>query len=90
MTSDNVNKFFKQKIILVLWDLELGGAERQVMHLARYLKKLNAHVEIWGLGNPGHLTQLCDESNITWRVIPIHWIHPNTHEKILSLRQLAG
>jgi glycosyltransferase involved in cell wall biosynthesis len=93
MTSDNVNRFFKQKIILVLWDLELGGAERQVMHLARYLKKLNAHVEIWGLGNPGHLTQLCDKSNITWRVIPIHWIHPNTHGKnivVTTARRIIG
>ncbi len=43
-----------KQIILVLFSFELGGAERQALHLARCLKNTcHAHVQIWAFCNPG-------------------------------------
>jgi glycosyltransferase involved in cell wall biosynthesis len=62
-------------VILVFDTLELGGAERQGLLLARYMRdECSASVEIWGLtGAPGRLSRLCDEHGIRWRAVELAW-----------------
>lgn len=63
------------KVIFVFGNLELGGAERQGLILARFLKEEHkASVEIWGLSSEaGRLSRLCDEYGIPWRGVPFAW-----------------
>lgn len=67
--AQDYSKLRGLNIILVFGNLELGGAERQGLHLAQYLQeRCGAHVQIWGLSNrPGKLSVLCEKSNIPWR-----------------------
>src|SRR3954470_20724147 len=64
-----------RRIIIVLTELELGGAERQAMLLARFLAhERKARVEVWGcLGEPGRIVTLCEEYGIPWRLVPWPW-----------------
>jgi glycosyltransferase involved in cell wall biosynthesis len=59
------------RIILVLSTFILGGAERQALLLARYLVGAGADVEVWARGEPGRVSELCDEHGIRWRIAPI-------------------
>lgn len=64
------------RVIIVIGPLELGGAERQAILLARYLtREQNAQVEVWGSGKPGRAAELCEEFGIVWRsvFIPVPW-----------------
>jgi len=63
------------KILFLFGNLELGGAERQGLFLARYLKdECKADVHVWGLDRkPGRLSELCEEHGIPWRGIDFHW-----------------
>ena len=61
-----------KQIILVLFSFELGGAERQALHLARCLKNTcHAHVQIWAFCNPGRLIPIIEDLQIPWRLIPL-------------------
>jgi glycosyltransferase involved in cell wall biosynthesis len=64
-----------RRVIIVLTELELGGAERQAMLLARFLaQEQKAQVEVWGcLGQPGRVATLCEEYGIPWRLTPWPW-----------------
>jgi glycosyltransferase involved in cell wall biosynthesis len=64
-----------RRIIIVLTELELGGAERQAMLLARFLaQEQKAQVEVWGcLGPPGRIATLCEEYGIPWRLVQWPW-----------------
>jgi glycosyltransferase involved in cell wall biosynthesis len=71
--------FRGRKIIIVFWGSELGGAERQGLLLARFLKyEQNAEVRVWGLGAnvPGRVTELCAEYGLPWQGVNFEW--PNT------------
>ena len=60
-----------RRIIFVLGNLELGGAERQALILARYLSQHEqAHVEVWGFNKSGPVAEICDQHGLPWRVIP--------------------
>jgi glycosyltransferase involved in cell wall biosynthesis len=60
-----------RRIIFVLGNLELGGAERQALILARYLSEHEqAHVEVWGFNKSGPVAEICDQHGLPWRVIP--------------------
>ena len=51
-----------KRIIVVIGSLELGGAERQALHVARHLAhEQRAAVQVWGLGGIGRVAELCDE-----------------------------
>ncbi|HEU4431869.1 MAG TPA: glycosyltransferase [Pyrinomonadaceae bacterium] len=55
----------------MLFNLELGGAERQALILARHLfEKEQAAVEVWGLNKSGPVTQMCDQIGVPWRIVP--------------------
>ena len=60
-----------RRIIFVLGNLELGGAERQALILARYLSQHEkAHVEVWGFTKSGPVAEICEQYDLAWRVIP--------------------
>ena len=59
------------KIIFVLGNLELGGAERQALILARHLSQ-RAKVEVWGFNKSGPVADICEEYGIRWRVEPVN------------------
>lgn len=57
------------KVVFMLGCLELGGAERQAMLLACWLKeRCGAKVEVWGVAHGGSLARQCEELGIPWRV----------------------
>lgn len=64
-----------RKLVFVFGNLELGGAERQGLLLADYLRKeCGAQVHVVGLGSsPGRVSELCDELGITWSGVSFHW-----------------
>ncbi len=60
-----------RRVVFCFGSLELGGAERQGLLLAEYLKTvIGAHVEVWGFHGPGRLSALCDAKEIPWRIVP--------------------
>lgn len=71
-SSDLQRLLCGKRIIFILYSMEVGGAERQALYLARYLQDIClAEVEIWAFCNPGRLVDICDEYHIKWRLIPI-------------------
>jgi len=53
------------RILLVIPTLELGGAERQAIHLAKYLQEENHEIEVWGFNSPNGLgAKFCDELGV--------------------------
>ena len=60
-----------QRVIFVLGNLELGGAERQALILARHLAEHEqALVEVWGFNKSGPVANICEQHGIRWRVVP--------------------
>jgi|GEM_PF-207490 len=60
-----------QRVIFVLGNLELGGAERQALILARHLAEHEqAVVEVWGFNKSGPVANICEQHGIRWRVVP--------------------
>ena len=58
------------RIIFVLGNLELGGAERQALILARYLSEHEqAKVEVWGFNKSGPVAQICEQHGLRSRVV---------------------
>ena len=61
-----------KRIIIVLYSLEIGGAERQALLLGNHLlHEQGAKVEVWALCNPGPMVKLCEEYGIPWRIVPV-------------------
>ena len=60
-----------RRIIFVLFNLELGGAERQALILARHLvERERANVEVWGFNKSGPVAPMCEAFGVKWRLIP--------------------
>ena len=78
-----------QRIIFVLGNLELGGAERQALMLARHLREQEcANVEVWGFNKSGPAADICERHGIRWRVVG----YPFTAgplKRLLNLMKLA-
>lgn len=64
-----------RKILLVLNDLRIGGAETQALVLADYLKSRGWDPEILGLASPGPLQDRCREKGIKclYSAFPYPW-----------------
>ncbi len=76
------------RVIIVIGPLELGGAERQAILLARYLtREQNAHVEVCGYGERGRAAELCEEYGVKWRSVPIP--APLSGTRLEQLKSLA-
>lgn len=77
-----------RRIVFVLGNLELGGAERQALILARYLvEHEQAHVEVWGLTKSGPVAEICKQHGITSRVVP-YPLHGHSEEAIANVARL--
>jgi len=63
----------RKRILLVFVSLELGGAERQGMHLARHLKSLGCDVIVWGLLGTGLVKDLCRKADILCSIHHFNW-----------------
>ncbi len=75
------------RIIIVLPSLEMGGAERQALLLARYLaREQAAQVRVWGLGAPGQVARECAAMGLPWRALPV----PPGGARIRQLTAFAG
>jgi len=60
-----------RRIVFVLGNLELGGAERQALMLARYLSEHeHAAVEVWGFNKTGPVVDICERHGLAWRTVP--------------------
>jgi glycosyltransferase involved in cell wall biosynthesis len=60
-----------KRVVFLLGNLELGGAERQALILARYLSEHeHADVEVWGFNHAGPVADICEQHGIKWRVVP--------------------
>jgi glycosyltransferase involved in cell wall biosynthesis len=74
-----------RRIFFVLGNLELGGAERQALILARYLvEHEQAAVQVWGFNKSGPVAEICDRYSIPWRVIPFRFT-PSLASNLRSL-----
>lgn len=74
-----------RRIVFVLGNLELGGAERQALVLARYLREHEqANVQVWGFNKPGPVAQICEQHGLPWRVIPYPFTGPR-HRRFRGL-----
>lgn len=68
------NQLNGKRVLFVFCSLELGGAERQGMHLARYLKSLGCDVRVLAThGGPGLVIDHCSAAGIPWSVQRFHW-----------------
>lgn len=77
-----------RRIVFVLGNLELGGAERQALLLARYLvEHERAEVEVWGLTKSGPVAEICEQLGIPSRVVPYPLLGFSTYENA-NLRRL--
>ena len=66
----------KRRVLLVFCSMELGGAERQGMYLAEYLKEHGYDVHIWSTlrrGGGGTVAELCDALDIPWEEHRFLW-----------------
>ncbi|MBW1687021.1 MAG: glycosyltransferase [Deltaproteobacteria bacterium] len=62
------------RVILVIGNLKLGGAERQAFLLARELiRKHGARLEVWGFAGPGPSPHVWEEHAIPWKVVRFPW-----------------
>lgn len=78
-----------RRIILVLGNLELGGAERQALILARYLSEHEqARVEVWGFNRSGPVAKSCEQHELPWRVVPYPF-KSGPLKRLISLTRLA-
>ncbi len=78
-----------QRIVFVLGNLELGGAERQALMLAQHLSENEgAHVEVWGFNTSGPVAEICERNGIRWRVVPYSF-SACPLKRSLSLMRLA-
>ncbi|HEU5131315.1 MAG TPA: hypothetical protein VFT26_04395, partial [Pyrinomonadaceae bacterium] len=73
-----------RRVIFVLGNLELGGAERQALILARHLyQHKQATVEVWGFNKSGPVADICEQHGIRWRVEPVNV------QRLESVRRVA-
>ena len=71
LTSPSNSTLKGRRIVFVLFNLELGGAERQALNLATHLvEQEQAAVEVWGFNKSGPVAQICEQIGVTWRIIP--------------------
>ncbi len=79
-----------KRIIFVLGEFSLGGAERQALLLARmFQQKCGAHVEIWSLHpQAGRVSELCDQFGLPWHTLPLQW-NPSKPALLKDLARLA-
>ena len=63
------------RVLVIIDSFALGGAERQAILLARELRSLGAHAEVWALFPPirGMASDLCDSWEVPRRALDLRW-----------------
>ena len=75
-----------KRVIILHVSLELGGAERQSLLLAKYLvDHCGAEVQVWGFRDEGATARLCEQLGIPWRIVDFEW----PRGRISKLRSLV-
>ena len=74
------------RILFFISGFELGGAERQAIMLAEYMRSEGHEVFFWGLGKPGKVSMLCDEKKIAWNSIKIN---RNPFRVLFDIRKIS-
>ena len=83
---NSVHPLYNRRIIFVLGNLELGGAERQALILAKYLSEHEqAQVEVWGFNKSGPVAEICGQHGLPTRVI----LYPFTENRLSALVRVA-
>ena len=78
-----------RRLIFVLGWLDLGGAERQAIETARYLRdREDADTVVWGFSTPGGAVSLCDKYGIPWKYHPFTWGGSRV-QRVFALFRLA-
>lgn len=67
------HRLANKRILLFLPALELGGAERQAIHLARYLKRSGCDVRVWANSGSGHAAEQLTMAGIPCAVQASIW-----------------
>jgi len=63
-----------KRVLIVLPGLELAGAERQALLLARHLIHCEgAQVQVWGLNSPGRVIEICKANGIPCQLVRMPW-----------------
>ena len=82
----------KKRLIILLPNLELGGAERQAILLAKcLLYEKDVDVQIWGFLKAGRAAELCDEYGIPWRILSWPWSDRSekAYSKLAKLKKVV-
>ncbi|MBM3496521.1 MAG: glycosyltransferase family 4 protein [Armatimonadetes bacterium] len=78
-----------RRVVIVLNGLLLGGAERQAILLARYLRDhVGADVMVAAFGRPGSAAELCDRVGVRWKITPFAW-EPGRWQRVRMLLAVA-
>ena len=76
-----------RRVVFVLGNLELGGAERQALILAQHLVDFEqAEVEVWGFNTSGPVAEICAQHGIASRVVP----YPHHADQAAAMSQFAA
>lgn len=63
-----------KRFLFVFYALELGGAERQDLHLTRYLMRLGCDVPVWSNhAGTGLVVDHCNDAGIPWAIRRFRW-----------------
>ncbi len=67
-----------KRVTLLLGSFMLGGAERQALHLAKYLKEtIRASVQVWGMFQHDRSVErsldICEQLQLPWMYVPFSW-----------------
>jgi glycosyltransferase involved in cell wall biosynthesis len=66
--------FPNKKILFVLCNLELGGAERQALHLIKYLhEKCHTDIRVWSTEGKGLVNKELEDMGIACKIVPFRW-----------------
>lgn len=72
--AGDVSGFEGKRVLFLHSSLNVGGAERQSVLLARLLRdRCGADVEMWGFPPVGPLAGICDAASIRWEMVANPW-----------------
>ena len=87
--NDDRNALYASRIVFLLGSLEIGGAERQALHLAEYLKaEFGAVPVVCGFNSPGRMARLCEARGISWHLLPVS-VSANPAFQLFALAKYA-
>lgn len=78
-----------RRIVFVLFNLELGGAERQALILAKHLvEHEEAAVEVWGFNKSGPVADMCEQLGVPWHLDSFRF-ESTENGRLLSLARIT-